>query len=69
MRDVFELLCKTFCLYDIHDFIKCRSTYIKNGIIKFPKIRTIVLKKKNSEGSLLNARGLTIDPFRVDPLK
>ena len=38
-----------FCSYFevIHDFIKCRSTFVRSGIIsKVCKVRTIVLKKQ-----------------------
>ena len=47
----------------IHGFIKCRSTFVRSGIIsKICKVRTIVLKNK-SQRSMLNNRGPSIDPW------
>ena len=43
----------------IHDFLKCRSTFVSSGIIiKVCKVRTIVLK---SQRSMLNSRRSSID--------
>ena len=53
-----------FCSYFkvMHDFNKCRSTFVRSGIIsKVCKVRTIVLKKQ-SHRSVLNSKSSNIDP-------